>query len=129
MPDLFLIFSHTITPLQEKQAHRELGVEKIIAPPRAIRNIWAAIPPDKEVLLPLLQSVFSWLDRNAQKGDFVLIQGDFGASFLLVRHALHKEYIPVYSTTERKAVENKLDDGEIRLTHIFRHVCFRRYGL
>jgi len=128
MSDLFLIFNHTFTPLQERQAYRELGVEKIIAPPRAVRSLWAAIPPDEETLISLLQPLFSWLDHNAQKGDFVLVQGDFGASFLLVRYALNKMYIPIYSTTERKAVENKLDNGEIRLTHTFRHVCFRKYG-
>jgi len=79
-------------------------------------------------LLLLLQPVFSWLDRNAQKGDFVLIQGDFGASFLLVQHALHKEYIPVYSTTERKAVERLLEDGQVELIHQFYHIRFRKYG-
>ncbi len=37
MADLFLLFSHTITPLQEKHAYTELGVEKIITAPRLQR--------------------------------------------------------------------------------------------
>ncbi|MBW2659998.1 MAG: hypothetical protein JRC87_10485, partial [Deltaproteobacteria bacterium] len=45
----------------------------------------------------------------------VLIQGDFGACYLLIQHALNKDYIPIYSTTERKAVERQLEDDQVEL--------------
>ncbi len=128
MPDLFLLFSHTITPIQEEQAYMELGVGSIIEPPLEIRKIWSAIPPADDALMPFLPPVFSWLEQNAESGDFVLIQGDFGATYLLVRHALTRGYIPVYSTTEREAVETRLEDEGRQVTHTFRHVFFRRYG-
>ncbi len=128
MSDLILIFNHTITPVQEEQAKEELGVENIVVPPQDIRTLWTAVPPAAEALVPFLQPVVSWLDQNVNKGDFVLIQGDFGACYLMVQHALKKEYIPVYSTTERKAVERQLTDGGIQVTHTFRHVYFRKYG-
>jgi hypothetical protein len=128
MAELFLLFNHTITPVQEQQARLELGVERITEPPEDIRRTWAAIPPQEENIAPILAPVIAWLDDHAAPGDYVLIQGDFGACFLLAIHAMNRGYIPVYSTTERHAVEKKLDDGGVRLTHTFRHVRFRKYG-
>ncbi len=129
MADLLLLFNHTITPVQEEQARLELGVELIVTPPAEISSIWAAIPPEAEGIRATLAPVMSWLDDQAVPGDFILVQGDFGACFLLADHALNRGYIPIYSTTERRAVEEHLDDGGVRLTHTFRHVRYRRYGL
>lgn len=128
MPDLFLLFNHTITPAQKNQARQKLAVTNIVVPPAEISELWGALPAADKALLPCLQPVIAWLDQHAVKGDYVLIQGDFGACYLLVRHALEKGYIPVYATTERQAVEKGLEDGGVELTHTFRHVCFRRYG-
>lgn len=128
MSNLFLLFSHSMTPMQEEQARIELGVEKIIEPPINIRSLWSALPPEEETLLSLLEPVIQWVDQEARKEDYILIQGDFGACYLLVQHAMESGYIPIYSTTERKAEEKILDDGGVQLTHTFRHVCFRKYG-
>ena len=128
MADLFLLFNHTITPIQEEQARLELGVERIIEPSAHIHSIWAGLPPGDEGLAPVLEPVVSWLDNEAVPGDYVLIQGDFGACFLMVRHALEKGLVPIYSTTNRQAVEKLMDDGSVQLTHRFRHVRFRQYG-
>jgi len=32
-----------------------------------------------------------WIDLNAQEGDYALIQGDYGATFIAVNHCLAKE--------------------------------------
>ena len=63
-----------------------------------------------------------------KKGDYILIQGDFGACFLMVQFAFEKGFIPIYSTTEREAVETHGEDGSVSLTHRFKHRIFRRYG-
>ena len=65
----------------------------------------------------------------ASAGDYVLIQGDFGACYLMVNHVLDRECIPVYATTERQAKETRLEDGRVELTHTFQHVRFRQYGM
>ncbi|MEA3468997.1 MAG: CRISPR-associated protein Csx20 [Thermodesulfobacteriota bacterium] len=128
MPDLFLLFSHSITLAQEEQARQDLGVEQIVSPPDSIRLLWAALPPDLPALQPCLEPVISWLDSDSREGDYVLIHGDFGACYLLVQHCLDTNRVPIYSTTERQAVETNLDDGTIRLTHTFCHVRYRAYG-
>lgn len=128
MTNLFLFFNHTFTGKQEQEARTSLFVQNIIRPPDPIQALWGQVPPDSEKLRPFMRPILSWLDQYGRKGDFVLVQGDFGACFLLVQHALQRGYTPIYSTTERKAVEKKLDNGKIALTHIFSHIRFRKYN-
>ena len=66
---------------------------------------------------------------HAKEKDFVLIQGDFGACYLMVNFALEKGVIPVYSTTKRDAVDEYGDDDTIAIVHQFKHRIFRRYGV
>lgn len=128
MPRLFLFFNHTFTLSQQAEARADLGVSAIIEPPLDLRRCWANIPPAEPTLHPWLQPVFDWLTLHGQTGDYILVQGDFGACYLLVRFALERGLIPVYATTERHAREQRLDDGRVRLEHTFAHVRFRRYG-
>lgn len=128
MPKLILFFNHTFTPGQQESARSELGTENIVEPPLELRRRWANIPPEAPSLRPWLQPLGDWLAELAQPGDFVLIQGDFGACYLLVRFALEHDLVPVYATTERHAREERLDDGRVKLEHTFDHVRFRRYG-
>ena len=127
-PQLFLLFNHSITPLQEEDAHESLGVRRIVAPSDEIQRLWRHIPPDMEKIEGFLSPIRNWLLEHAESGDFILIQGDFGACFLMVRFAFKKGYVPIYSTTEREAFENHGEDGSITLTHRFQHRIFRRYG-
>ncbi|MEA3280185.1 MAG: CRISPR-associated protein Csx20, partial [Thermodesulfobacteriota bacterium] len=61
--------------------------------------------------------------------DYVLIQGDFGACYIMVRFAFEKGFVPVYSTTRREAVEKQQSDGAVKLVHQFKHQVFRKYGV
>jgi len=128
MSSLFILFNHTITPLQRDDAYASLMVEKIIAAPAEIQNLWSHIPPDLPELTASLGPVFQWLRGAAAAGDYLLVQGDFGATFLLVEFALQNGLIPLYSTTERTVVEQHLEDGGVKLEHNFRHVRYRCFG-
>jgi len=128
MSRLFLLFNHTLTPDQQEDARTHLGVEAIIVPPADISRLWSQLPPDDKSIAPLLAPVRDWLDVVAVPGDHVLIHGDFGACFLMAGHAMSRGLIPIYSTTERHAIEEVLDDGSVHMAHRFRHVLYRRYG-
>ena len=128
MPDsLFLIFNHNITSVQETDARRSLGVQRIIDMPSDIKELWQQIPPDLHEISSWLNPVKDWLAQNSIINDYVLIQGDFGACYIMVNFAFEIGLIPVYSTTERKAVEEHSNDGTIKLVHHFRHQKFRKY--
>ena len=123
-----MIFNHRITSLQEQDARQSLGVDRITDLPPDLINLWRQIPPDLHGIDGYLEPIKAWLKGNSDKGDYVLIQGDFGACFMMVNFALEQGLIPVYSTTEREAVEEHGDNGTIKLTHQFKHHIFRRYG-
>jgi len=124
---LFLLFNHHLTPAQEADAIENLGIETFVSPPDDITQIWGQIPPDMTGLSDYLKPVEAWLADQAAAGDYVLIQGDFGACYWMVQAAFALNLISIYATTRREAIENHLLDGSIELTHQFRHVIYRGY--
>lgn len=127
-PRLYLLFNHRLTAEQEADARTSLKIAEIVLPTAAIQDLWRQIPADLEALDDYLRPVREWLAAAASKGDYVLIQGDFGACFLMARFAIDRGLIPIYSTTRRQAVEQTRPDGTVRLVHHFRHRRFRIYG-
>jgi hypothetical protein len=122
------LFNHRFTLAQEDAARSRLGVAKIIALPPDLRQLWAQIPPDLPALSHHLEPLRRWLAGQARPGDYVLIQGDFGATYLMVRFTLSQNLIPIYATTRREAVEEHQPDGSVKMVHRFQHQGFRRYG-
>jgi len=125
---LYLVFSHRLTAEQEKDARRSLAVERIVALPPGLSELWRQVPPELAALKDYLAPIAAWLAEKAQPGDRVLVQGDFGAGYLLVQAALAMGLVPVYATTRREVVEKPGPDGSIEMTRQFKHVRFRRYG-
>jgi len=128
LPDLYLIFNHKVTRLQEEDANLSLGITNIVELPEVLKEMWRNIPPLLPEIADYLQPVKLWLRSHAQANDFVLIEGDFGACYLMVRFAVENGLVPVYSTTFREAEEEYGEDGSVRLVHRFEHRIFRRYG-
>jgi hypothetical protein len=126
---LFLIFNHRVTPLQEEDARRSLGVDRIVEPPEDLKGLWQQVPAEPEIIDGYLAPIKEWLRDHAQKGDYVLIQGDFGACFIMVNFAMGQGLIPIYSTTEREAAEEHRENGTVKIVHYFQHRRFRRYGI
>ena len=124
---LFLIFNHDITPVQESDARDSLGVQQIINMPPDIKDLWRQIPPALPKIGSYLKPVKQWLAGQAKKNNYVLIQGDFGACYIMVNFAFKSGLIPIYSTTEREAVEEYEKNGAVKLVHQFSHRIFRRY--
>ena len=126
---LFLIFNHEITPVQESNARSSLGIEQIKCLPPDLKALWRQVPPDLTEIDNYLEPVKTWLARQSAESDFVLIQGDFGACYIMVQFAFEKGLVPVYSTTRREAVEEHCNNGSIKLVRQFKHQIFRKYGV
>jgi hypothetical protein len=126
---LFLIFNHRFSYHQEADARASLRVNNIISLPESLQLVWGNVPPDLPEVEQYLAPVKCWLSEKAQPGDAALIQGDFGATYLMVRFCMERGFTPYYATTLREAVEEQEADGSTRMTHRFRHVRFRKYGL
>lgn len=126
-PTLYLIFNHQITCRQKHDARESMGVDKVIELPPELDPLWRQISPNLESIKNYLKPVKDWLASHAQKNDYILIQGDFGACYIMINFAFKIGLIPVYSTTKREAVEQHGDDGTVKLVHHFKHQIFRRY--
>lgn len=125
---LFLLFNHRLTSEQAADARVSLQINRIAALPPELQRLWSQIPAHPPEIHAYLRPLRAWLRAQYQPEDYVLIQGDFGASFLMVNFAFEIRLIPVYATTVREAVENFKADGAIEMKHRFRHVTFRKYG-
>jgi hypothetical protein len=124
---MLLMFSHKLTEDQKEDASTALGVREFVALPDDLQNLWMNIPPIMSLLSEYLEPIRSWLKENANHSDYVLIQGDYGAVYLMVNYAFFVGLIPVYSTTERKVVEKLMPDNVVKSERVFKHKMFRRY--
>ena len=126
--NLLLMFNHQLTAVQKADAITTLEVADFITLPEDLQRLWSDVPPALEVLHDYLQPFEQWLMSSAKRGDYVLIQGDFGACYLMVNFALGGDLLPIYSTTRREALEEHHPDGSVTMMHHFRHGIFRKYG-
>ena len=128
MSKFLILFNHTLTDDQRLDAVDLLGVDAFVLPPAEVSSLWRAVPPEISNLHPVLSPVLAWINVEGAEDDYLLVQGDFGATFLVVKYAMMRGLIPVYSTTERRAIEKSDADGTVYTVHEFRHVRFREYG-
>jgi hypothetical protein len=74
-----------------------------------------------------LYKIFTWIEVTFSKSDAIIVQGDFGAVYLIVSFCKQKGLIVVYSTTKRNIEEIHNADGTINTMRTFEHVIFRDY--
>jgi len=127
MPKMLLLFSHELTRDQREDADDSLAITEFSPLPPDLQKSWRNIPPTEPLLSDYLEPFRKWLEENANSGDYVLIQGDFGAAYSMVNFAFSAGLIPVYATTERESVETRMLNGTVKSERVFKHRMFRRY--
>jgi hypothetical protein len=125
MKKLLLLFSHSLTDAQKKDA-KNMGVADFVTLPDKLQYLWSNVPSEMDDIKEYAKPFCEFIDTHANEGDFVLIQGDFGLTYNLVSYAKQKGLIPVYSTTKRKAKEI-IKNGKVSKISEFKHVRFRKY--
>ncbi len=122
---IFLLFSHKLTDYQIEELKKS-GITSYVYLPRGLQILWSSVPPDLKELKDYLKPIIEWLKAKAKKGDWVLVQGDFGAVFTVVDFCFHNGLVPVYATTSRLSIEEFNENGSLKLSR-FEHVMFRKY--
>ena len=123
-----LLFSHELTPDQEKELREKWEVSSIVSLPFELQRLWSEVPPKLDALTPYLIPLWSWMEVKANPGDLAVIQGEFGAVYLAVKKAFSLGVTPLYATTRREIRETPQPNGSIKQERVFRHVRFRVYG-
>ena len=116
-----------LTEEQINDAKDTLGISEFVYLPSGLQRIWSNIPADGDLPIQDLNKIIEFLKSNARKDDYVLIQGEFGATFYIVDYCFNNSLLPVYSTTARNTVERISENGEIEKVSCFKHKKFRKY--
>lgn len=123
---LLSIISHTLLEEQIEEAKNVLKIDSIVLMPEEIRNIWSNISPFGYFPIDKINEIIRWISMVSEEYDYVLVQGDFGATYYIVDYCIKSNRIPIYSTTKRE-VEEHTKDGSVEIKKVFRHVNFRKY--
>ena len=124
---LILLFSHKLTKIQIQDAKSSLKIIEFVSMPTDLQKQWSNIPTDIDSIIEYLSDIKLWLHDIADANDYVLIQGDFGATYYFVNWAFKNKLIPVYSTTKRIHREKEVSDGNIEIQKYFQHQMYRKY--
>lgn len=132
MSKLFLIFSHKLTTEQITDAQNNFNVSEFVYLPNDLQQIWSNVSPFKDDITNDIQLIYEFVIQNddseqKNKKKYILIQGDFGATYYLVDKFINTNIIPIYATTERTIIEEKTNENETKKTVVFKHVKFREY--
>lgn len=125
---VFLLFSHTLTAEQKEELSVRWDIEHFRPLPEDLQQIWSNVPPDVPGVESHVQPVLDWLNTEAKSGDVVLVQGDFGATYLTVTFCFRNQLVAIYAATRRVHQETVDNDGSIATHKVFQHALFREYG-
>lgn len=124
--NLILLFSHKLTKKQITDAKKSLKIENFIYLPQNLQSIWSQVPYYLNNLDKYLEEIKLFLKMNSLKNDYVLIQGDFGATYEMVNYSKELNLNAIYSTNKRDSKE-KLENNKVIKTSSFEHYKYRKY--
>ena len=123
MKILFMLMNHALTREQEEDARKNLNVDKFI---NIADASWSDIDPSEKSIIKFVEVYKDKLRSQAKAGDILLVQGDFGATYNMIRFAKNMGLIAVYATTNRIASE-QVENGKVVIKREFKHARFREY--
>lgn len=120
-----LLFSHQLTENQEKELLENFKVKKIVSLSSELQEMWSNVSI-KENYKENLEKIKKYIEENFNENDVMLVQGNWGYTYNIVKWSIEKKLVPVYSYTERNVEEIK--DGEnVKKISYFKHVKFIEY--
>ena len=123
---MFLLFSHKLTDEQIKDAKENLRVDEFIYLPKDLQEKFSNIPTEIDDIKEYSKIFIDFLEKNASKEDYILIQGDFGVVFWVVEYCRENNLKAVYATTKRVVKEKEIDGKVVKISE-FKHVKYRFY--
>lgn len=121
-----LLFSHQLTENQEKELVENFKVKKIVSLSSELQEMWSNVSIKKNYK-ENLEKIKKYIEENFNENDVMLVQGNWGYTYNIVKWSIEKKLVPVYSYTERNVEEIK--DGEnVKKISYFKHVKFIEYA-
>jgi CRISPR-associated DxTHG motif protein len=121
-----LVLSHELLSSQREEINSKYNNPQVIELPQDLSALWRQINPADELKTWELDKVTSWIQHQSKEGDYVLVQGEYGATYYVVNYCFANGRIPIYATTKRTVQE--VQEGDKTVTQrVFEHVAFRHY--
>jgi len=120
---MFVLMSHKMTQAQYDDAKNHFAIDRFVELPN---DQWSQIPADIDDISPYLADLKHNILKQFEHRDILLVQGDFGATVIMVHFAFENDMIPVYATTARIA-KDIIDGDKVTTIRTFEHVRFRKY--
>lgn len=121
MRKLLLLFSHKLTEKQLIDVKETLKCDEIIYLPENLKERWQNMDIEEN-----LDEFKKFLENLTSEGDYVLVQGEWGATYQIINYCKAKKLIPIYSSTKREVEERKEGESIIKLSK-FKHRGFVKY--
>lgn len=121
MKKIILLFSHTLTEPQIKELKENWNCEEIIYMPNNLKSNWMNVSGEVDI-----SQFQKFLLDNLQKGDYVLIQGEWGLTYNMINFAKENDFVPLYAATMREVTEHKEGDRVFK-NSVFSHTKFKKY--
>lgn len=125
MPKTYCLLNHSLTQNQLAELKERFESEEIIYPSDELSKKWSQVPATPDLDIDLISNVTDWLS-SANQNDILIVQGEFGSTFMLVDYALKKNLVPIYAVTTRISKEVRVGE-QVQKVNVFEHVCFRKY--
>lgn len=122
MKKCYVFFSHTLLKEQILELKNRFQCVEIVYLPKKLQKLWSNIDIDEDYSILF----FNYLEKNAKKDDYVLIQGEWGITYKMINFCKIKKFIPIYSFSKRMSYE-ELNEGIIVKTSYFKHIKFKLY--
>ncbi len=123
MKTLFMLMNHALTKEQEEDARKNLDVGKFV---NIADATWSDIDPSEKSVINIVEVYKDRLRSQAKAGDVLLVQGDYGATYNMVRFTKNMDLLAVYATTNR-IVSEHVENGKVVIKREFKHARFREY--
>ena len=120
-----LLFSHQLTENQEKELVENFKVKKIVSLSSELQEMWSNVSI-KENYKENLEKIKKYIEENFNENDVMLVQGNWGYTYNIVKWSIEKRLVPVYSYTERNVEEIKEGENVKKISY-FKHVKFIEY--
>lgn len=121
MKKLVLLFSHQLTEKQILDAKENLKCDEIIYMPKELKEKWQDLGMERD-----LKEFKEFLEKITEVGDYVLVQGEWGATYEMVNYCKENKLIPIYSSTKREVEERKEGETIVKISK-FVHRGFVKY--
>lgn len=126
MKKTFVLTNHCTLQEQVDDLKNNWGVEEVVELPPDLKELWGTVPPEAECVCGYVQPVIDWLATNCAAGDLVWVQGEWGATAEALLWCARHGFVSIYGTTGRVATETLTENGTV-MTHVFKHVRFRKF--